>query len=199
MTFSATADNSATAPGASARVWGENIAIRTLRAGGIIVHATEGVFGIAGRAFDRSACAAVAALKFRSRNKPFIVVAADFAQVAALADATAVGFDPARAGWPGPETWILPVSRTAPRWLYGSARTIAVRVTAHPQFIRLCRAVGPVVSTSANPQGRSPALNLLDARRYFGAAIGFYLPGELLTPGRPSRIRDGRSGRSLRS
>jgi L-threonylcarbamoyladenylate synthase len=60
----------------------ESTAIRTLRAGSLIVHATEGVFGIGCSAFNRDACRAVADLKSRGRNKPFIVVAADFVQIA---------------------------------------------------------------------------------------------------------------------
>jgi L-threonylcarbamoyladenylate synthase len=160
----------------------------------LIVHATEGVFGIGCSAFNRDACRAVAELKSRGRNKPFILVAADIVQIASWVRLDLSDFSVDRAGWPGPETWILPSKSEAPSWLRGIDRTIAVRISAHPQVQSLCRAVGPLVSTSANPPGRKPALCLLQARRYFGGRIKFYLPGRLINPGKASRIRDGRSG-----
>jgi L-threonylcarbamoyladenylate synthase len=181
------------------RCWQERVAARRLRNGGLIAHATEGVFGLGCHAFDEDACARVALLKGRSSKKPFIVVVAEFAQIAAVADQTRVDFRAISASWPGPETWIFPATTAAPRWLISDQRTIAVRVTAHGQFNRLCMAVGPIVSTSANLPGRRPALNVLQARRYFGHTVDFYLPGMLTSPGRPSRIRDARSGSALRS
>lgn len=176
----------------------EAAAIRHLRRGNLLAHATEGVFGLGCRALDADACARLARLKGRSRKKAFIVVAADFSQIAAMVDLDHVEYSVISASWPGPETWVLPFAATAPRWLGSEAHTIAVRVTAHPQFARLCRAVGPMVSTSANLPQRKPALNLLRARHYFGTRVDFYLDGRLLRPGRPSRIRDASRGLSIR-
>jgi L-threonylcarbamoyladenylate synthase len=176
----------------------ESAALGQLRRGRVIIHATEGVFGLGCLAGDEDACGRVAALKGRGRTQRFIVVVADFAQIEAAVELTRVAFAPIAASWPGPETWVFPAAAAAPRWLRSASRTIAVRVTAHPQFARLCAAVGPMVSTSANPSGGKPAVTLLRARHYFGTAVDCYLAGELLTPGRPSRIRDAISGLSLR-
>lgn len=176
----------------------DRAAVQRLRAGGVIVHATEGVFGLAARAFDRVACRSISRLKLRSAKKPFIVVAASFAQVKWLITASSGEFQAENAGWPGPETWILTASTAAPKWLCGGDGGIALRVTAHPQMAYLCANAGPLISTSANPANRRPALNLLTARRYFAAEVDYYLPGRLQQPGRPSRIRDARSGLSLR-
>jgi len=176
----------------------ESTAIRHLQHGNVIVHATEGVFGLGCRAYDQRACARVAVLKGR-RTRPFIVVVSDFAQIVTAVDVAQVDFALICASWPGPETWILPAARTAPRWLCGDNCTIAVRVTGHVQFARLCAVAGPMVSTSANQPGRKPAQNLLQARNYFGATVDFYLNGALETPGRPTRIRDATSGLALRS
>ncbi len=181
------------------RWWQERVAARRLRDGGVVAHATEGVFGLGCRAFDEDACARVALLKGRSSKKPFIVVVAEFAQIAAATDETQIDFRAISATWPGPETWVFPATRAAPRWLISDQCTIAVRVTGHGQFTRLCMAVGPIVSTSANLPGRSPALNVMQARRYFGHTVDFYLPGKLTSAGRPSRIRDARSRSAIRS
>jgi len=178
--------------------WLETVAIDRLKSGKVIVNATEGVYGLAARARDESACAALGRLKSRGRAKPFIVVAADFGQVAAMVDVTQIDLAAVTATWPGPETWILPAARTAPPWLVSAQGALAVRITGHPQLARLAAAAGALISTSANPPGRPPALNRLAARRYFGNRVACYLPGKLLRPGVPSRIRDSRSGISLR-
>lgn len=178
--------------------WLETIAVDRLKCGGVIVNATEGVYGLAARAQDENACATLSRLKSRGPAKPFIVVAAGFRQVSAMVDATQIDLERVTPTWPGPETWILPASRAAPKWLVSGQGTLAVRITAHPQLARLAAAAGPLISTSANPPGRPPALNQLAARRYFGDRVACYLPGRLLRPGVPSRIRDSRSGVSLR-
>lgn len=178
--------------------WFETVAVECLRRGKVIVNATEGVYGLAARAGDENACAALGRLKSRGPAKPFIVVAADFSQIATMVDVTRIDLEAVIATWPGPETWILPASRMAPEWLVSRQHTLAVRVTAHQQLARLTAAAGPLISTSANPPGRLPALDRLTARRYFGNRVACYLPGSLLRPGVPSRIRDSRSGVSLR-
>ncbi len=180
------------------RWWLESAAIRELRRGRVIAQATEGVFGLGCRAFDQGACARLAALKGRAKNKRFIVVVADFAQISRALHPQGTALEEVLASWPGPETWVFPVAPAAPRWLRGEDRTIAVRVTAHRQLARICAAVGPIVSTSANPPGRKPALNLARVRGYFGRKVDFYLAGDLITPGRATRIRDARSGLLLR-
>jgi L-threonylcarbamoyladenylate synthase len=179
--------------------WHEFGAIRRLHSGEIVAHPTEGVFGLGCRAMDMEACRRVAELKRRSPKQPFITVVADFRQIEAAVDLSQIDFGAIAASWPGPETWIFPATIAAPKWLVSRESTMAVRVTGHAQFARLCAAVGPMISTSANPKSRQPALNLIQAHRYFGRSVDFYLNGELNAPGRPSRIRDAGTGLHIRA
>lgn len=174
------------------------LAARSLLRGAVVVNATEAVFGLAASIGDPEACARVATLKGRPPGKGFIVVAAGTAQLGDLVDLDIPLRAAIDADWPGPHTWVLDALDTAPEWLTDDAGRLAVRVTAHPQFALLCTAAGPVVSTSANPAGRPPAKTLLAARRYFGEAVGHYLPGRLGGSDRPTTIRDGRTGAVLR-
>lgn len=165
--------------------------------GGVIANATEAVIGLAAKASDRAAGDRIRILKRRPLAKPFIVVAANLKQLARM-----VKFDtPLReqifASWPGPLTWVLPAAGER-RWLVRKSGDRAVRVTAHPQMAALCRAVGPIVSTSANPAGRRPARTMLSARSYFRAGVNVYLRGSLGLSSRPTSIRDGRTGALLR-
>lgn len=174
-------------------------ASRLLALGGVVAHATEAVIGLAADAFNQDAVGRVRRLKRRTRAKPFLVVAASLEQLLPLVSLDGPLRREILASWPGPHTWVLPAQARAPAWLRSSTGHIAVRITAHPQMTWLCRAVGPLVSTSANPAGRRPASTILAARRYFLASVDAYLAGATGGSARPSTIRDGISGRILRA
>ena len=172
--------------------------MQQLAAGATIAHPTEAIIGLAVSAYDRDACVRLRVLKGRPAQKPFLVVTAQCEQLLSLVSFDVPYHAEILASWPGPHTWILPAVRGAPAWLKSPTGHIAVRVTAHPQMSRLCTGVGPLVSTSANPAGRRPAHTLLTARRYFGELVVCYLVGEIGTSARPSTIRDGVTGKTLR-
>ena len=102
------------------------------------------------------------------------------------------------ATWPGPYTWVVP-AESAPPWLRGNHDSVAVRVTAHPGVQALCHAFGgALVSTSANVSGKPPARDALALRQQFGRGLDYILPGRLGGDGKPSEIRDARTGIVLR-
>ena len=178
--------------------WQTRAAAVLLARGGVVVHPTEAVYGLAASAFNRGACEKVAHLKQRPPHKSFIVIAGDVAQLMALVCLDLPLKRSILASWPGPHTWVLPARRSAPAWLRDRNGQIAVRVTAHRQAAALCRRAGPLISTSANPAGRRPAKTALAARRYFGARIDRYLDGSTGPQDRPTTIRDGVSGGLIR-
>ena len=101
--------------------------------------------------------------------------------------------------WPGPNTWLIPHGGLIPTWVCGEHASVAVRVSAHPVVKALCENVGgPIVSTSANPQGLPPAQFGFKAHKYFGQAVT-YAPGQVDLAATPSCIRDLISGRILRA
>ena len=173
-------------------------AAHVLRGGGLVVNATEAVFGIAANAHDAEACAKVRQLKQRGLNKAFLVVAADVNQLTSLVSLSTPLWPQILATWPGPHTWVLPARRSCPAWLPDRGGFLAVRITGHPQARQLAERAGAFISTSANPANRAPARTLLAARRYFGKEITFYLPGELGGSLTPTQIRHGLSGALIR-
>ena len=134
------------------------VAAAVLRAGGIVVHPTEAVWGLACDPASEAATLRLLALKQRSVDKGLILVAASPAQLDRHVDWNAL--PPARrdamlASWPGPNTWIVPASAAVPAWIRGAHASVAVRVTAHAPAAALCTAFGgAIVSTSANPAAR---------------------------------------------
>lgn len=171
-------------------------AARALRAGGIIAHATEGVWGLTADALDADAVLRVIALKARDPGKGLIVIAAAPDALAPLvAPGADAGWQRALDSWPGPNTWLLPAAPDAPWWLTGGQPTIALRVPAHGLTRSVCRQFGgPLVSTSANRAACRPVDQPWQARARFGAGLDMVLGGRCDTPGRPSTIRDARTG-----
>lgn len=170
-----------------------------LHRGAVIAYPTEAVYGLGCDPANGAAVQRLLAIKGRPVSKGLILIAADFPQLLPYVEPLpAARMAAVFASWPGPVTWLLPASRHCPAWLTGRHASLAVRVTDHPLTARLCRAFGgPLVSTSANRSGRPPARNALQARlRCRGTDLVLHGP----TGGRqrPSEIRDGRSGRTLR-
>ena len=182
--------------------WHLREAQRTLDGGGIIAHATEGVWGLSCDPHDVAAVARILALKNRDVGRGLILIGhrpkvfADELSCLSEADHAMT-----LAAWPGASTFVVPNRATAPWpvWITGTHQGVAVRVPGHQQARDLCAAFGgALVSTSANPGGRGAAVNELKVRAYFGSKVDFYLPGEVLQPGQPSSIHDFASSRTLR-
>lgn len=175
-------------------------AVAVVRAGGIIAYPTEAVFGLGCDPRNESAVRRILAIKRRPPAKGLILIAAGFAPLAPFIEPLdAASLAQVQAAWPGPVTWLLPARPWVPVWLRGRHDTLAVRVTAHPTAAALCRLWGgPLVSTSANRSGQPPARSALSVRRRLGREVDYILPGAVGGAGRPTEIRDFRSGRVVR-
>lgn len=174
-----------------------------LEAGGVITYPTEAVWGLGCDPSNEAAVHKVLALKQRPIEKGMILVAADVAQLDgwvrldALPEARQQAV---RASWPGPNTWILPAGAKAPRWVTGDHEGLAVRISAHPLVVALCRAWGgPLVSTSANLAGEEPARSRAQLDPRLLAQLDGIVDGQVGARAQPSTIRDGLSGAVLRA
>lgn len=177
-------------------------AVAVLRRGGLVACPTEGVWGLSCDPFDEAAVLRLLALKQRTVDKGLILVATTPAQFEGIADWEPL--PPGRkaeilASWPGPNTWIVPVTARVPRWISGEHDGVALRVSAHPVMAELCAAFGgPLVSTSANRAGEPAARNLAALDPAVLAATDGRVAGETGARDRPSDIRDARTGALLR-
>jgi L-threonylcarbamoyladenylate synthase len=171
------------------------LAATVLRAGGVVAHATEGVWGLACDPFDFAAVARLLDLKGRSVKKGLILIGSgpeEFESELSLLNE--VDEARVRKSWPGANTWLVPNSRF-PEWISGGRAKVAIRVPGHEQARRLSSAFGgPLVSTSANPAGRPAARSELNVRQYFSGRVDFVLHGTIGGNASPSQIRDAASG-----
>ena len=163
-------------------------AAAALRAGGVVAHATEGVWGFACDPFDEVAVLKILAIKDRPVEKGLLVIGdvGEFDQE--LAAHSVELREQASASWPGPSTWVLPNLRF-PNWVTGDQSGIACRVPGHRQARMLCRAFGgPLVSTSANRAGEPSLVDETAVRAQFTEEVAHILPGQVCSPGKASTI-----------
>ncbi len=179
---------------------GVRLGARVLHQGGIVAYPTEAVWGLGCDPFQPAAVARLLELKRRPARHGLILVAASMEQLGGfLHGLSDTALETLRATWPGPCTWLVPDNGHAPPWISGRFSSVALRVSAHPIVAALCRAHGgALVSTSANPHGRPPARDALQARRFFAQRVDYYLAGGVGGAHNPTEIRDLRSGRVLR-
>ncbi|MCE2461716.1 MAG: L-threonylcarbamoyladenylate synthase [Pseudomonadales bacterium] len=174
-------------------------AVDLLHGGGVVAHATEGVWGLACDPFDADAVGRVLQIKGRDADKGLIVAAG---QAEAFAtELESLDNDVAsriRESWPGAVTWVVPNVRF-PQWITGGGDTVAIRVPGHAQARALADAFGgAIVSTSANRSGNEPAATPQAVADALGEAVDFILPGKIGSSAGPSRIIDALNGRTLR-
>lgn len=172
--------------------------VDALAAGEVLAYPTEAVWGLGCDPDNKRAIQKILLLKRRSPHKGLILVGSREAHFAFLLERLSSERQKmVQESWPGYTTWLVPHFGHVSPLLCGLHDTIALRVSDHPFVHALCEKYGgPIVSTSANPQGLAPARHMLKARCYFGANV-IYAPHAPATASQPSLIKD-LTGRILR-
>ncbi|MVV51454.1 Sua5/YciO/YrdC/YwlC family protein [Pseudomonas sp. PB120] len=179
--------------------WRVQQAAQAVRAGGVIAYPTEAVWGLGCDPWDREAVERLLLLKGRSVHKGLILVADNIRQFDFLfEDFPELWMDRMASTWPGPNTWLVPHQNMLPQWITGVHETVALRVSDHPLVRDLCAVVGPLVSTSANPQGRPAARTRIRVEQYFRGQLDWVMGGNLGGRKNPSVIRDLATGNVIR-
>jgi L-threonylcarbamoyladenylate synthase len=175
-------------------------AAKILQAGGVVAYPTEAVWGLGCDPFSEAAVNKILALKGRSASKGLIVIADCSDRFAPFLQ----GLDPEhlqrfKTTRAKPTTWLVPDNGTAGQWIRGEHSTLALRVTRHPLAAALCQAfAGPIVSTSANPQGLPAATTGDKVKIYFAEGVDFQTEGAVGDSGNASEIIDLVSGQVVR-
>ena len=133
-------------------------AARLLNAGEVVALPTETVYGLAANALNATAVAKIFEAKERPSFDPLIVHLPhrkDLKDVAEVPEDIAAAIDAlTHKFWPGPLTIILPKKPAVPDLVTAGLSTVAVRVSADPVFMRVCRTVDkPLAAPSANRFG----------------------------------------------
>ena len=155
--------------------------IAALLAGACVGIPTDTVYGIAARLDDPVAIEALFALKGRAATKAMAVLVDEFETAAELGHFDGVATDLARRFWPGPLTLVVRRREGVVADLGGDHATIGVRCPDHDVVRDLARAVGPIVTTSANRTGEPTIETAADIAAAFGPGLAAVLDGGRLS------------------
>lgn len=179
--------------------------IQALKAGGLIAYPTEAVYGLGCLANNQQALKKLRSVKNRSANKGFIVLCASVEQLQLYYPDLALSADQLKliqSTHTHPTTWLIPFKKRLKsnhRLLLGHNKSLAVRISTHPSVLAICLAVGPIVSSSANIAGATPAKSMLQLRKQFRLKIQHYVNEPLGNAKSPSQIIDLDNGQIIRS
>lgn len=177
-----------------------NLAVHLLHQQGVVAYPTEAVWGLGCDPWSEEAVARVLDLKGRAEHKGLILIGCHWDQFKPYLN----GLDQQQQSnlqktHKKPITWLIPDNGCAPPWIVGNHDTLAVRVTSHPVAAALCKAYGgPLVSTSANPQGLPAATSGFKVRRYFSKSLDYQTPGRVGAATKASEIRHLLTGEVIR-
>lgn len=171
--------------------------------GGVIAYPTEAVFGLGCDPGNLLAIEKLLSIKQRPSEKGLILLAASFSQLLPYIDDAKIPQEKRYeilSRWPDGITQLVPKSRSCPVLLSGKFDSIAVRITSQPDVVALCNAVNkPIVSTSANLTGKTPAKIWQEIDVDLVKQIDFTIKGQTLGYNQPSTIIDALTGKVVRS
>jgi len=145
---------------------------RILRAGGLIVHPTDTIFGLAADPHHTEGVERLRQLKGRTADRPFLLLIDEPGRVEELTyDTPDYAILWISTVWPAPLTLILKARPDIPgRALDGS---VALRWPDQPLTLALVAQVGGLMaSTSANRSGQAPVADGAEAWEVFGGGAG---------------------------
>jgi len=163
-------------------------AAHVIRAGGIIAYPTDTIYGLGCDPYNAHAVHNLNQLKQRSRNKQFILLASDITQIKPLIISN-LEQEELITQTTEPTSWVIHANPETPAWLSNKQNTITVRISDNASVKKLCETLGhAIISTSANPPGKTPARNSLELHHYFHKHVQKILASQQKLTGRPSKI-----------
>lgn len=146
--------------------------VATLLNGGIVVIRTDTIYGIIARVADKEAVEKVYAVKQRELSKQCIVLIAAAASVPAHAELIRHYSETEKI----PTSVVVPAS-DEPEWIVRGGDSVAYRIVRNELLKQVIEQVGPVIAPSANPESKTPARNITEAKKYFGDTVDLYVDG----------------------
>lgn len=130
-------------------------AASALEAGGLVVYATDTLYGLGCDIFDKKGMARALALKGRTKFHNLSFLCADLSDIARYAHVSTPAYKIMKRCLPGAYTFILPATREVPKLLLTRQKTVGIRVPNHPVALGLLREFGrPITSTTVTtPEG----------------------------------------------
>lgn len=161
-----------------------------LRSGGLVVHPTDTVYGLAADPFNESAVERLYEAKARPRGLAVSIAVAEVSDIFRFGARSPLAEAFCEKNLPGPFTVVLQATPDAPRAVVSKDGRLGLRVPDHPIPRLLAKAFGPVTSTSANVHGRPAPVTCEEARAQLGDSVDLYIDGGPADLGQESTVVD---------
>lgn len=155
--------------------------IKLLISGHIGVMPTDTIYGIVGSALNPDTVAEIYLLRKRSSNKPLIVLISaldDLKKFDVILSKTQTDF--LNKIWPSPVSIVLPCLSENYTYLHRGTQSLAFRIPKNETLLEILKRVGPLVAPSANIEKGKPSTTTVEAKKYFGDQISFYIDGGII-------------------
>jgi len=154
---------------------------QSLKKGKVGVLPTDTIYGLTASALSKQPVERIFKLKKRNKGKPPIVIISSLKDLSRFS----IKLDKETKRilnklWPNKISIILPYKGKRFEYLSRKTKGIAFRLPKHKKLVKLLKKTGPLITTSANIEGKPHARNIKEALGYFKGKIDFYLDkGEL--------------------
>ncbi len=146
-----------------------------LAGGGLVVHPTDTVYGLAADPFQAKAIERVYAVKARPRELALSMAVADVEDIFRYGAKTPLAENFCRKNLPGPYTVVLRATPEAPPALVNRQALIGIRIPDHPIPRLIAKIYGPITTTSANRHGQPSPTSCIEAREQLGDSVDLYI------------------------
>lgn len=159
-----------------------------LQRGAIGVFPTDTIYGLQTSVFHPESVERIYKIRKRDNKKPFIILISSLTDLKVFrVKLSKKTEDFLKEVWPGKVSVILPCSHEYLDYLHRGHDSLAFRMPDREDLHELLKKTGPLISTSANPEGKKPAETVEDAENYFGDNVDFYVD-EGKVVGEPSTL-----------
>ena len=150
--------------------------IKTLKSGGVGVLPTDTIYGVVGSVLNKATIDGMYPLLKRNTKKPMVIIISGLRDLKIFDIKVDKKFKKKlKKFWPGKVSIILPCHSEEFAYLHRGMESLAFRVPDLKWLRRMLKKTGPLVATSANPEGESPAETIKQAEEYFGDNVDFYV------------------------
>jgi len=165
--------------------WDDENLMVVLKKGGVAIMPTDTIYGLVGQAQNISTVNRIYSLKKRNPQKPCIILIGDIGELAKFS----ITLSPEQKNkiqecWSfgdaqdfQPTSIILDCEDESLTYLHRGTKTLSFRLPSLAPLRELLLETGPLIAPSANPEGLPPAKNIVEAKKYFGDSVDFYLDG----------------------
>lgn len=151
--------------------------IEIIKKGGIGVLPTDTILGIVGSAYSKKAVEKIYKVRERDKEKPLIILISDIGELKEFGVKNIPEKELTKI-WPNKVSIIFEVKNKKLKYLHRGTNTLCFRWSKTKFIAGILEKTGPLVAPSANPQGKIPAKNITEAKKYFGDKLDFYIPSK---------------------